>query len=319
MSNQIALINEESLDGLIFEIRGQKVMLDYDLARIYGYETKAFNQQVKRNAERFPADFYFRVNKQEFNQILMSQIVTARKWTVGNKGGRTSLPYAFTEQGVYMLMSVLKGDLATAQSIALIRLFKKMKDTINEGQGLVALNDFRRLEEKTNRNTEAIGLIESKLDVVMNYFSDPSTYKHFLILDGERIESDLAYRSIFERAEASIILIDDYIGLKTLSLLKSSGDRVSITIISDNRAKNGVTEQDLADFSLDTGKNIILLPTGARVHDRYIVLDYGSEEEALYHCGASNKDGGRRVSTIMRVENPEDYHRLLEELLNHVS
>ena len=216
-------------------------------------------------------------------------------------------------------MSVLKGDLATAQSIALVRLFKKMKDVINEGQGLVAPGDFRRLEEKTNRNTEAIGLIESKLDVVMSYFSDPSTHKHFLILDGERIESDMAYRSIFERAKASIILIDDYIGLKTLSLLKSSGGSVNLTIISDNRAKNGVTKQDLIDFSLDTGKNIVLLPTGARVHDRYIVLDYGSESEALYHCGASNKDGGRKISTIMRIENPKDYHCLLEELLNHVS
>ena len=82
------MINEESLDGLIFEIRGQKVMLDYDLARIYGYDAKAFSQQVKRNAERFPADFYFRVNKQEFDQILMSQIVAARKWTVGNKGNK---------------------------------------------------------------------------------------------------------------------------------------------------------------------------------------------------------------------------------------
>lgn len=313
MVDQIALIDEEFLDGLIYLLRGQKVMLDFDLARIYGYETRYFNRQVKNNIVKFPADFMFQLTEAEFDEILKCKNFTS-SW-----GGVRKLPFAFSEQGIYMLMSVLKGDLATAQSIALIRLFKRMKDHIQEEPGFIAPNAFLRLEEKTNRNTEAIGLIESKLDVVMNYFSDPSTYKHFLILDGERIESDLAYRSIFEKAKNSIILIDDYIGLKTLSLLKSSGDGVNLTIISDNRARGGVGEQDLADFSLDTGKTIALLPSLARVHDRYIVLDYGSEEEALYHCGASNKDGGRRVSTIMRVENPEDYHRLLEELLNHVS
>ena len=103
---------------MIYIIRGQKVMLDFELAEIYGYETRTFNQQVKNNINKFDEDFRFQLSKNEWDEILMS------KKLISSWGGSRKLPYAFTEQGIYMLMTVLKGDLATKQSIALIDAFK---------------------------------------------------------------------------------------------------------------------------------------------------------------------------------------------------
>ena len=111
------IIDESNIKDFIYEIRDKKVMLDFDLARIYGYETKRFNEQVKRNIAKFEGDdFMFQLNETEMDNLARSQIATAQIWTIGNTGGRTSLPYAFTEQGVYMLMTVLRGPLAVKQN-----------------------------------------------------------------------------------------------------------------------------------------------------------------------------------------------------------
>ena len=114
-------LNNETIESMIYIIRGQKVMLDFELAEIYGYETRTFNQQVKNNINKFDEDFRFQLSKNEWDEILMS------KKLISSWGGSRKLPYAFTEQGIYMLMTVLKGDLATKQSIALIDAFKQMK------------------------------------------------------------------------------------------------------------------------------------------------------------------------------------------------
>ena len=122
--NKTIIVDESLLRNKIYIIRGQRVMLDFDLAEIYGYTTKTFNQQVRRNLDKFPDDFIFQLTQEEKTIILRSQIVTS-SW-----GGSRYLPYAFTEQGIYMLMTVLKGELATQQSITLVRLFKSMKVNI---------------------------------------------------------------------------------------------------------------------------------------------------------------------------------------------
>ena len=104
-------LNNETIKSMIYEIRGQKVMLDFELAKIYGYETKNFNRQIRNNIERFDNEFRFQISKEEFNIIMRCKNFTS-SW-----GGIRYLPYAFTEQGIYMLMTVLKGDLATKQSL----------------------------------------------------------------------------------------------------------------------------------------------------------------------------------------------------------
>ena len=131
--NELAIIDESTLRSKIYTIRGQRVMLDHDLADIYGYTVSAFNQQVKRNINRFPEDFLFELTAEEMLALSISQNVISIQ-TKGTKGGRSKSVKAFTEQGIYMLMTVLRGDLAIEQSKTLIRLFKSMRDYIAEKQ-----------------------------------------------------------------------------------------------------------------------------------------------------------------------------------------
>lgn len=315
---ELIIINQDNIKDLIYEIRGQKVMLDFDLARIYGYETRTFNQQVKNNIYKFPEDFMFQITKEETELLMMSKKLMSFKTekTSGSKGGRTHLPHAFTEQGIYMLMTVLKGELAAKQSLTLIRLFKSMKDYIVESNNLVTMNEVLRLSRQVDQNTRKISTIENKLDIIMDNFTDPSTYKHFLIFDGQRIEADIAYKQIYSCAKESIILVDDYIDLRTLRLLKSSSKEISITIISDNIAKDKLTNGDFNDFLIDTGINVTIKPTNNKVHDRYIVIDYKTGNEAIYHSGGSSKDAGNKIITITRIEKPGIYHPFLDDLLN---
>ena len=309
---ELIIINQDNIKDLIYEIRGQKVMLDFDLARIYGYETKRFNEQVKNNIHKFPEDFIFQLQNNEMDYILRSKKSTANKLS----SKRRYKPYAFTEKGIYMLMTVLKGELATQQSIALIRLFQSMKDYIVQTNNLVTTNEVLRISRQVDENTRKISTIENKLDVVMDNFIDPSTYKHFLILDGERIEADIAYQTIYSLAKESIILIDDYIDLRTLKLLKNASKETNITIISDNIAKDKLTNGDFNDFLIDTGINVTIKPTNNKVHDRYIVIDYKTGNEAIYHSGSSSKDTGNKITTITRIEKPGIYHPFLDDLLN---
>jgi len=131
---------DEGIKSKIYVIRGMQVMLDFELAEIYGYDTKAFNQQVQRNIEKFPYDFMFQLTKTELGELSWSQNVTLNK---GRGYNFKYLPYAFTEQGIYMLMTVLKGDLATKQSILIIRTFKAMKDYIFETMNSLLIYPFK--------------------------------------------------------------------------------------------------------------------------------------------------------------------------------
>ena len=142
---EIILINEETIQSKIYIVRGQKVMLDVDLAEIYGYETKSFNRQVKNNQQKFEGeDFMFQLTDEELDGLLRCKNCTLNRG--GGRGKHVKYnPYVFTEQGIYMLMTVLRGDLATKQSRALIRTFKQMKDYIVENQGLINQRDYLQL------------------------------------------------------------------------------------------------------------------------------------------------------------------------------
>lgn len=264
-------LNNQTIESMIYIIHGQKVMLDFELAEIYGYDTRDFNNQVKNNGNRFENDFRFQLNKDERTEILKWKKSTANKLSK-----RRSLPYAFTEQGVYMLMTVLKGDLAVKQSKALIRAFKQMKDYIIESNNLL-LNTNSYIESKFAFYDKRFENIENKLEIVMNNFIDPSTYKHYLILDGEKIESDVAYQSIYKLANQSIYIIDDYIDIKTLQLLKCCKKKTAIIIFTDNKARNNISSNFVEDFKSDTGFNITFKKNSNRFHDRYIILDYGTQ------------------------------------------
>ena len=219
-NTEITVVNEQSIRDRIYVVRGVQVMLDFDLAEIYGYTTSAFNQQVKRNEGKFPEDFRFQLTIEEY-QNLLSQNVTA-SWG----GDRRSEPWAFTESGIYMLMTVLRGDLATKQSKALIRTFRAMKDYIVQNQDLIDQHNYLRLSmqiTETQRELSAInlnmqsienlvmehderlaGVMEqlsdtvhkSELSPIMMDFSKEEVQREFLFLNGQPMKADAAYIGI---------------------------------------------------------------------------------------------------------------------------
>ncbi len=131
-ATEVVIISEETLQNRIYNIRGCKVMLDFELAEIYGYETKNFNRQVKNNSAKFDGDdFMFQLTEEEVRNL------RCKNFTANFKSKSRTLPYAFTEQGIYMLMTVLRGELAIKQSRALVRTFKKMKDYIIDNRELI--------------------------------------------------------------------------------------------------------------------------------------------------------------------------------------
>ena len=323
-----SLIDENFLKSRIYTIRGVKVMLDADLAEIYGYETRFFNRQVKNNIERFAEDFRFQLTEKELQNLMCKKCTSS--W-----GGVRKLPYAFTEQGIYMLMTVLKGDLAVRQSMALIRLFKQMKDYIvaenkqllgNDGIAQIALQtaqntrdiaehsaDIRELSGEVYDMRENLGKVNLDLQKVMENFIDPTTFKHFLILDGQKLEADIAYMKIYGMAKKNIIIIDNYLGVKTLDLLRGIAKGISIRIISNAKGCAALTPDIVNDFSIARPDiNLTIQQTSRKFHDRYIFLDYGIPNEKLFHCGASSKDAGNKITTIMQIECPEIYHILVE-------
>ena len=168
--NSLVALTEEYLMSKIYVIRGVQVMLDVDLAVIYGYTTKRINEQVKNNIERFDKEERFQLTDAEF-KILRSKKSTS-SW-----GGTRYCPYAFTEEGVYMLMMVLKGELAVSQSRKLIKLFKRMKDYVIQLQNVLPSSDMRTLAIQTQRNTEDIRQIQQQvndLTIVVKDFTDPN-------------------------------------------------------------------------------------------------------------------------------------------------
>lgn len=299
-------LNEELIASKIYIIRGQKVMLDFELAEIYGYETKNFNRQVKNNNDKFDEDFMFQLSKEEYKEILRCKNFTS-SW-----GGTRHLPYAFTEQGIYMLMTVLKGEIAVKQSKILIRLFKNMKDYLIENNNLLTQKDYLNLFKLINNNSDRITELEKDIKSFSKLINN-----HYLILNGEKIEGDIAYQKIYRLANKTIYIIDDYIDVKTLQLLKSAKENIEIIIFSDNKSRNNLNSNFINDFINDTGFNVAFKKNNNRFHDRYIIIDFDTENEIIFHCGASSKDVGKRITTITKIEEQYIYKELIKDILNN--
>jgi len=322
---------QSDIRPLIHIVRGQQVMLDADLAALYGYSTKQFNRQVKNNSEKFDADFMFQLTAEEATNLRCKNCTSS--W-----GGSRYLPHAFSEQGVYMLMTVLKGELATRQRKAIVRTFKQMKDYIVNNQNLLGERELVQLSLQTADNVRQIsdlkgslariddkvaGIVDvlgsvvtkSELANVMLDFGNPIVRRGWLILNGQPVESDVAYAQIYAQAKHTIFVVDNYIGLKTLVLLKDFVGTVAVTIFTDNRGK-GLHKAEYDDFCAEYGV-VSLKKAGDIFHDRYIVLDYGLKTEQIFHCGASSKDGGNRVMTIETVSDCAVYHPLFDRLMRN--
>ena len=338
----------------IYLVQGQKVMLDADLAEIYGYETRYLNRQVKNNKEKFEGEeFMFQLTREELEEISRcnfctlnmdedfsrcqngtlnagekssrSQIVilnTDEKFLRSNflilkKDGRGSnvkyLPYAFTEQGIYMLMTVLKGELAIKQSRNLVMAFKAMKDYIVENKLLVDRRENLNIGYKVSENTEKIKKIDAKVSKLANEmnevvkrteissvfldFGKTIEHKEFLLLEGEPIYAKEAYMDIYKHAKKKIFIIDNYINIKTLHLLQIVKQNLEVIIFTDN-LKNYLRKSDFNDFKKERPDlKIKFVKTKGKIHDRFIVLD----EKKVYQAGSSSKDAGNKTTFIHEI------------------
>ena len=302
-------------------------MIDSDLAMIYGYEVKALNQQVKRNIERFPEDFMFRLTEEEVPERLRSQNVTLNE--KGDKRGthRKYLPYAFTEQGVNMLATVLKGEVAIKQSIAIMRAFRKMNHYIQQNLQFVTKNelkalkdtiaeDSRKINARQDETDSRINAIHESIQKINENFVLDTELKNFVIYKGQKLESDMAYIDIYKKAKHTIYVIDDYVNIKTLHLLSHKKSGVHVILFTENgfgRAKDPLTASEVADFNKEYPT--IQIKPNPDCHDRFIILDYGTKTEKAFHCGASSKDGGNKVCAINAIESTDLMRPVISRLL----
>ena len=317
------LITTDDIRSKVYIIRGQQVMLDQDLAEIYGYQVKNLNQQVKRNLTRFPEDFMFQLTKEEV-ELVKSQFVTSRNigYFEGQEGGRRKLPYAFTEQGIYMLATVLRGELAEQQSIFIMRTFREMCHYISQNQQFVTRNEMELLTAKVGTITERQDRMEKRVEFIQkdvtiladNFITDKDK-KDFVIYKGQKLEADIAYIEIYQQAKKSIYVVDDYMNAKSLQHLSQKADGVEVVLFTEN-GKGGrgfLTNSLVTDFQNEYPT--IRIKPNPDCHDRLIVLDYGEETEKVYHCGASSKDAGKKLCAINQITETAIIHPVIDRLL----
>ena len=314
-------IDREKVKSQIYEVRGLRVMLDSDIAAYFGVETAALNRAMKRNIKRFPTKFCFQISREEYHEILRCQFGILEL-----EQGKYSkyLPYVYTEHGLSMLTSVLHTDRAIEASILIMEVFVEVAHYILQNTPLLPYEELKLLQNKQEKLSDKIQDIEEnmvkkdELSDFMKLFDTGIKNEEILILDGEPFKADFAYQKIYGTAEHSIIVIDDYLGLKTLRHLASAKSGVQITIISDNKGKNPLKLTEYNDFLKEyPDVKINFIVSLGRVHDRYIAIDFGRENEKLYHCGASSKDAGHRITTILEIKGIADYKTTLESLLSN--
>lgn len=330
MADNTELMTIDDICNRVYVIRGQQVMLDYDLAEFYGYEVKALNQQVKRNIDRFPEDFMFQLKKEEVpKEFSKSQIVTLNE--KGDKRGTNikKMPYAFTEQGIYMLATVLKGQLAEQQSIFIMRAFREMRHYIKQNQQFVTPSELRLVTAKVseisvqvagivdwkNKSEDRFDNIQRSIDALSENFVLEKDLKNFVIYKGQKFEADAAYIDIYQQAKKSIYVVDNYVNTKTLQLLSQKQEGVEIVIFTENgHGKKGFLSTAVVNDFLQEYPPLRIKPN-ADCHDRLIVLDYGEPTEQAYHCGASSKDAGKKLCAINIILETSMIHPVIDKLL----
>ena len=309
-------IDREKVKSQIYDVRGLRDMLDRDIAAYFGVTTGNLNKAMKRNIKRFPPEFCFQLTSEECSRFQIGILNSGRGSNI------KYLPYAYSEHGITMLTSVLHSERAINASILIVRVFVEVAHYILQNTPLLPYEELKLLQSKQEKLSDKIQDIEEnmvkkdELSDFMKLFDTGIRNDEILILDGEPFKADLAYQKIYGIAEDNIIVIDDYLGLKTLRHLTSAKSGIQITIISDNKGKNPLKLADYDDFLKEYPDiKIKFIASSGRVHDRYIVIDFDTENERLYHCGASSKDAGHRITTILEIKGIADYKNTLESLL----
>ena len=282
MENKLIITSKE-IENQIYTVRGQQVMLDSDLARIYQVETKVFNQAVNRNAGRFPENFRFQLAQEEFDAInLRSQFVTSSL----NYGGRRYLPYVFTEQGIAMLASVLRSTVAIKVSIEIMNAFVEMRRMLMSNASL-----FHRLDKIELKQLEA----DQKFEEIFKALeSDKLQSEKGIFYDGQVFDAYTFVSDIIRSAESSIILLDNYVDDTVLILLGKRSTNVTATVYT--KSISNQLRLDLQRYN--SQYPLIEIEIFSDTHDRFLIID----NTELYHIGASLKDLGKKWFAFSRMD-----------------
>ena len=276
--------------NMIYEIRGQQVMLDSDLAKLYQCKngTKEINQAVKNNIEKFPERFSFRIEKNEIEDFLVKNFDQKKE----TRGGRYKNPRVFTEQGVAMLATILKTPVATQVSIAIMDAFVSMRRYISSN-----LLEQKYINNQVMKNTEDIKLLQESFKEF-----DKKKELNDMFFEGQFYDAYSLLIDILNTATKNIIIIDNYIDKKFLDICA----KIKVNIIIYTKE---IDKIDLDKYNKQY--NNIKVRISNKYHDRFIILD----NKTLYHCGASFKDLGKKCFCISKIENDN----ILKELLKIVN
>lgn len=276
MENEVAVIQNK-----IIVLRNQQVMIDRDIAELYGVETRVLNQAVKRNIERFPERFMFQLNEKEI-LFLRSQIVISKTET---RGGRQYLPYAFTEQGCAMLSAILKSEAAVQASIKIMDAFVAMRHFLQSNAEIFSEMSHikKQLRDTTIHQIEADKRIDELFTRMDRYAIDDT---QGIFFQGQIFDAYAKFESFIAQAQKSIVLIDNYVDLSVLERLAKKSSGVAVTIYTTPQTR--LTAQDVQQYNAQYPPLDLKFTTS--MHDRFLIID----NSTLYHIGASLKDLGKR-------------------------
>lgn len=289
--NEMAEIKD--IESKIYNIRGAEVMLDSDLARQYqcANGTKSINLAVKRNKDRFPSDFYFQLNEEEYNQICSFNL------KLQNNKIR-SLPYVFTEQGVAMLATIIRTDVAATVSIDIMRAFVRMRNYIKYNDQLLP-RKYLLLEEKVDNNTK-------RIDELFDKFNPKVITKNSIFFQNDIYDAYSVLMKIFKLSEGEIIIIDNYAGKELFDILRIIHKK--IIIISSH------IDETLKKKYLKQYNNVLFIKNDS-YHDRFIIID----RKMVFHSGASFKDLGKKCFAINEIENKIENDKLINDVIKNCS
>ncbi|MBR1571907.1 MAG: ORF6N domain-containing protein [Lachnospiraceae bacterium] len=278
LSNQMI-----DLSKIIYTIRGKQVMLDSDLAILYGYEVKRLNEQVKNNINRFPEDFMFQMTKEEVKDL-------RSKFSTANINPKSrSLPHAFTEQGIYMLATVLNGEIAEKQSIFIMRAFREMRHFIMNNERM-----FERINSIELKQLEYQKESEEKFNKIFDYIADHKEVNQKIFFDGQIYDAFSLLTDIVGQAKREIVLIDGYIDVITLNILAKKN--VGIDVFAYTLPSARISSQDINNFNAQYPT--LTIKKTIAFHDRFLIID-GVEG---YHIGVSLKDAGKKCFGVNKIE-----------------
>ena len=286
--NEIVENDVINIENMIYEIDGKEVMLDTDLAKLYNVETKRVNEAVYRNKEKFPNRISWITSDSEVN-FLWSQNATAN---ISSKSRNN--PRVFTEQGVYMLATILKSKTATEVSIRIMDTFVKMRHYINYNKNVLPRR-FLLLEDKVDENTR-------RIDELFDKFNPKEIAKNSIFFRNDIYDAYSVLIEIFKLSEEEIIIIDNYAGKELLDILRIIHKR--IIIISSN------INDTLKNKYLKQYNNVSFIKNDS-YHDRFIIID----RKRVFHSGASFKDLGKKCFAVNEIEYKIEIEKLLQEVL----